>query len=84
MRYGDDMGVIDELRKAVIGSGMTRYAISKSAGLDQGALCRFAAGSGLSVASAEKLADALGFRLALEVKDKRRATPRQFKKNGGR
>jgi transcriptional regulator with XRE-family HTH domain len=51
----------DQIRRAVDASGVSRYRICKGIGLDQGTMSKFMAGySGLSVATLDALADALG------------------------
>ncbi len=51
----------DQIRKAVEESGMTRYAIFKATGIDQGTLSKFVHGQvGLSMDSLDVLADILG------------------------
>jgi transcriptional regulator with XRE-family HTH domain len=63
----------DQLREAIRECGMTRYALGVKAGVDQGALSKFAAGKrGLSLAAIERLVEALD----LELK------PRQERKDG--
>ncbi len=59
----------DQIRRAVEESGMTRYAISKATGIDQGTLSKFVHGHvGLSMDSLDVLAETLG----LEVVSRRR------------
>lgn len=54
----------DQLRAAVVASGRSRYSLSKETGIDQAVLSKFMAGkSGLSVASIDALAHALGLNL---------------------
>jgi len=51
----------EQLRRAILDSGTTRYAIAVKAGVDQGALSKFVAGKrGLSLAAIDKLMDVLG------------------------
>jgi hypothetical protein len=51
----------DQLRDAVRHAGKTRYAISKETGIAQSILGRFVNdGAGLSLASIDKLCEALG------------------------
>jgi transcriptional regulator with XRE-family HTH domain len=58
----------DQLRRAIRDSGMTRYAISVSTGIDQGTLSKFMKGErGLSLAAIDKLMDSLG----LEVRPRK-------------
>jgi plasmid maintenance system antidote protein VapI len=57
------------LRRAILESGLTRYAISVRSGVDQATLSRFIAGNrGLNLDSVDKLVDALG----LEVRPSRK------------
>lgn len=50
----------EQIRRAVDGCGMTRYAISKETGIDQATLCRFMSGErGLPMKTLDKLADFL-------------------------
>jgi transcriptional regulator with XRE-family HTH domain len=52
------------LRRTIRESGLSRYAIAVRSGLDQGALSRFVTGKcGLTLDSADKLADALDLEL---------------------
>jgi hypothetical protein len=51
----------DQIRDAVDASGMSRYAICKAIGFNQGAMSRFMSGNGgLSMDVMDKLADLLG------------------------
>ena len=64
-------GLLDAIRRAVEASGQTRYAISKGSGVTQGQLSRLVRGErGLSIESAERLADYLGLRITIEPKAK--------------
>ncbi len=56
--------VADEIRRALVASGRSRYEVSQKSGVDQAALSRFVAGGGLRIDSLEALAAALG----LEIK----------------
>jgi plasmid maintenance system antidote protein VapI len=59
----------DVLRRAILESGMTRYAIAVKAGVDQAALSRFVSGKrSMSLETADKLMDALD----LEVRPRKR------------
>ena len=54
----------DQIRKAVMESGVTRYAIFKATGIDQGTLSKFVHGQvGLSMDSLDALADMLGLKI---------------------
>lgn len=60
---------LDELRKLVRRADVSRYAISKATGIDQGVLSKFVHGTrNLSVDSAERLADYFGFKVTLQPK----------------
>jgi hypothetical protein len=65
---GNDAGMSekfsDQLRRAVRESEVSRYAISKTTGIDQATLSRFVAGAGgMSLESIDKLMDALNFEI---------------------
>jgi hypothetical protein len=64
------------IQEAIRSAGMSRYAISKATGIDQGQLCRFMQGQpgGLSFESVDRVLDCLG--LAVEIK------PRSTTKGG--
>lgn len=57
--------VADEIRRALKACGRSRYQISLASGVNQGALCRFAAGSGLRIESLEAVALALGLQIVV-------------------
>ncbi len=58
-----------QLREAIIKSGISRYEISKQTGVSQAALSRFVLGKrGLSV----KAMDAIGLFLGLSITERRR------------
>jgi hypothetical protein len=59
------------IQGAIRSSGVSRYAISKQTGIDQGSLCRFMQGrpGGLSFESVDKVLDCLG--LVVEIKPRR-------------
>ena len=65
----------DQLRRAILESGQTRYRIAKETGIDAAVLCRFMQGAGLSMESL----DTLGQHLGLELVARRPA-----KRKGGR
>ena len=51
----------DQIRRAIMEAPLTRYRIAKVTGIDQAVLSRFVAGKvGLSMATLDALADALG------------------------
>lgn len=54
----------DELRKAIDGSGMSRYAVAKAIDLDQSTLSRFMSGkAGLALGTVDRLGELLGLKL---------------------
>lgn len=56
----------DQIRKALRESGVTRYAIFKATGIDQGTLSKFVKGQvGLSMDSLDALAGMLGLEIAV-------------------
>ena len=64
----------DQVRRAVDESGVSRYAICKATGIDQGQFSRFMAGqTGLSISALDALADAL--RLDIVTSGKRLDIP---------
>lgn len=59
----------DQLREAIDGSGMSRYAVAKAIELDQSTLSRFMAGkSGLALDTVDRLGELLGLKLAATKK----------------
>lgn len=61
----------DQIRKAVDGSGESRYAICKAIAIDQGQLSRFMAGKmGLSMVKLDALANYLGLDIVVRSKRK--------------
>ena len=66
------IGFMDQIRQAVEDSGLSRYRICKTAGIDQASFSRFMRGTvGLSSPTTDALADALG--LMVVAKGPRRA-----------
>src|ERR687897_530836 len=58
----------DQIRAAVDASGMSRYAICKAIGFNQGAMSRFmSGGGGPSMGMMDKLADLLGLGVVMEA-----------------
>jgi transcriptional regulator with XRE-family HTH domain len=55
--------VADTIRRAMLSSEKSRYQLARESGVDQAALCRFAAGSGLRTESLETLGWALGLEI---------------------
>ena len=58
--------VLDDIRTAIDRSEVSRYAISKATGIDQGQLSKLMGGeAGLSIASLERLAEFLGLEIVI-------------------
>ena len=56
----------DQIRRAVDDCGLTRYAIFKATGIDQGTLSRFVAGAaGLCLDNLDRLADLLDLSITI-------------------
>jgi len=54
----------EQLRKVIDASGISRYAIGKATGIDEGNLSKFMSGtSGLSVESINRICELIGARL---------------------
>ena len=59
----------DQLREAIDGSGMSRYAVAKAIGLDQSTLSRFMSGkAGLALDTVDRLGELLGLKLVAAKK----------------
>ena len=59
----------DQLREAIDGSGMSRYAVAKAIGLDQSTLSRFMSGkAGLALDTVDRLAELLELQLVVTKK----------------
>jgi len=56
----------DQVRDAVENSGMSRYAICKAIGLNQGTLSRFMRGRGLSLDTLDQMAELLGLEVTVK------------------
>jgi transcriptional regulator with XRE-family HTH domain len=64
--------ILAQVRKAIKESGVSRYAISKATGIDQGQLSKMIHGKcGLGLDGLEKLADALGWEIIFRPKRKK-------------
>lgn len=64
----------DQVRRAILTSGLTRYRISKVCGVEEAALSRFMAGkTSLTLTSLDRMADMLG--LNVVARGPRRAYP---------
>jgi DNA-binding phage protein len=58
--------ITEQLQEAIRSGGMSRYAISKVTGIDQGMLCKFLKGqSSMSFATADRILDALGLEIVI-------------------
>ena len=64
----------DEIRHAVIASGMSRYSISKALGIAESTMSRFVNGKGgLSMEYVDRLSELLGLHIVIKpTNDKRR------------
>lgn len=68
--------LIDQIRGAVAGAGVSRYRICKATGIDEAAMSRFMAGKvGLSMEALDALAACLG--LHIEARGPVRVPPKQ-------
>jgi transcriptional regulator with XRE-family HTH domain len=66
--------IADELRRAIERSGKSRYRIAQESGVAEAVLSRFVHGErDLRLDTADKLCAALGLRVVIEPKGKRRA-----------
>jgi transcriptional regulator with XRE-family HTH domain len=67
----------EQLRQAIESSGTSRYALARSVGISDSALSRFMSGErGLTLASLDKLADALGLEVFIGVQKIPRHSPK--------
>jgi hypothetical protein len=65
------MSLSDQLRKAVLNSGLTRYRVAVDAQVDHAVLRRFLSGErDIKLQTADRLAEYLGFELKKERKFK--------------
>lgn len=70
----------DKVRRAVDASGMSRYAICKTSGVEQAAMSRFMAGKrGLTLTTLDALADVLGLDLVVHKPPPKRRHKRKGK-----
>ena len=60
----------DQIRAAVESCGVSRYEICKQTGIQQAALSRFMAGTGITTSTLDKLAEYLGLRIVIDGKPK--------------
>ena len=57
----------DQIRRAILDCGLTRYAVSKAAGIDQSTLTRFMSGErGLPMKTLDVLAGFLRLRIVMD------------------
>jgi transcriptional regulator with XRE-family HTH domain len=62
----------DQLRQAIDGCGLTRYAIAKATGIAESTLSRFMSGErGLPMKTLDRLAECLGLEIVLRPKRKK-------------
>jgi len=67
--YDGRMSLLEQVRKAIKESGVSRYAISKATGIDQGHLSKLVHGkAGIGLDHLEKLAEFLGWDLIFRPK----------------
>jgi hypothetical protein len=68
---GDANTISGQLKRAIVASGLTHYAIGKAAGVDPGIILRFMSGERetLKLATVDRLAVALGLRLCQDRDD---------------
>jgi DNA-binding phage protein len=65
--------ITELIQEAIRSGGMSRYAISKVTGIDQGQLCRFVQGQGsLSFESADKVLECLGLEVVIRPRSTRK------------
>ena len=65
--------ITERIQEAIRSAAMSRYAISKATGIDQGLLCRFLKGqSSLSFETADKVLDALGLEILIRPRRTRK------------
>jgi len=58
----------DQIREAIEGSGLSRYRICRDTGIDQAAMSRFMAGTGITTDTIDKLADYLDLEIIQKQK----------------
>lgn len=69
---GNDKRFSNQIRRAVDASGMSRYRICKTLGIDEATMSRFMAGAGMELSRIDKLAALLG--LSVKTPRKRAAS----------
>jgi len=71
--FNAEVMLSDTLRREIERSERSRYALSRDTGINQSVLSRFVNGhTGLSLANADRLAEALGLRLVKKLAKGRR------------
>ena len=66
--------ILNTIKRAILASGKTRYRIAKESGVGQAQLSKLMNGkSGLSIETAEQLADALGLAITIRPKGRRQS-----------
>lgn len=61
--------ISEQVRRAIRESGLTRYAIAKTTGVDAATLCRFVHGQvGLSMPALDKVGEFLNLKIVVESK----------------
>jgi transcriptional regulator with XRE-family HTH domain len=75
----------EQLRRAIEQSGTSRYALARSLGVSDSALSRFMSGErGLTLATLDKLVDALGLEIEIGVQKTPKKEPRGRRPAGGK
>lgn len=75
----------EQLRQAIVDSGMTRYRICQLTGIDNATLSRFHNGErGLPMDTIDKVCECIGAKLVLEVKRQATAKPKTKPKRKSR
>ena len=56
--------ISEEIKKAILTAGVTRYRIAQDTGIDEATLCRFVSGErGLSMLAIDRLAEYFGYKI---------------------
>jgi transcriptional regulator with XRE-family HTH domain len=75
----------EQIRAVIENSGTTRYALARQVGVSESALSRFASGErGLNLSTLDRLADALGLEISVNVQNVKRPSPKGRKPAKGR
>jgi transcriptional regulator with XRE-family HTH domain len=73
MAKGRSSKLSDQMRRAIDGSGLTRYRIAKETGIDESALAKFYNGRvGLSMKAMDRVGEYLGLMIVTQRKRKGR------------